>query len=62
MMVQYVNNLLYFNDKSIESVEPQCNGGIDMKKHIENQWFMFIFANRTVSSHLTQNHLKPSKS
>ena len=28
-------------------MEPQCNGGIDMKKPIENQWVMFIFADRT---------------
>ena len=28
-------------------MEPQCNGGIDIKKPIENQWVMFIFADRT---------------
>ena len=31
----------------VKSVEPQCNGGMDMKKPIENQWVMFIFADRT---------------
>jgi hypothetical protein len=30
-----------------KSVEPQCNGGIDMKKPIENQWVMFKKADRT---------------
>ena len=28
-------------------MESQCNGGIDMKKPIENQWVMFVFADRT---------------
>ena len=31
----------------MKSVEPQCNGGMDKKKPIENQWVMFIFADRT---------------
>ncbi len=35
------------NKKRVKSVEPQCNEGIDTKKPIENQWVMFVFADRT---------------
>ena len=28
-------------------MEQLCDGAIDMKKPIENQWVMFIFADRT---------------